>query len=119
MIMRIQTKETKQKVRVEIEGAATIQNIEKIQGEIADAMKPDKNLELTTSGITKVDVSFLQLLYALYLSQKARDKRLSFTEDPLPEVLTRTVEKTGFFRTAGIGGPKKPEEGDPFRRILH
>ena len=117
--MRIQTKEMKHKVRIEVEGDATIQNIEKIHGGILESVKTDKNLELATSGITKADVSFLQLLYSLYLSQKSRNKKLSFTEDPLPTVLTETVEETGFFRAAGVAGSKTMDEGDPFRRIMH
>ena len=117
--MRIQSKELKNRVRIELEGDATIQNIEKIHGEIVEAVKADKNLEVTTSGITKTDVSFLQLLYGLYLSQKSRNKKLSFTEDPLPTVLTKTVEDTGFFRSAGVAGSKTMDEGDPFRRIMH
>ena len=117
--MRIQVKELKQKVRIEIEGDATVQNIEKIHGEIAEAVKLEKNLELTTAEITKADVSFLQLLYGLYLSQKDRGKKLSFTEDPLPGTLTTVVEETGFFRSAGVAGSKTMEEGDPFRRIMH
>ncbi len=117
--MRIQTKAMKYKVRIEIEGNATIQNIEKIHAEILESVKTDKNLELTTSGITKIDVSFLQLLYGLYLSQKGKNKTLSFTEDPLPAVLTKTVEEAGFFRSAGAAGSKTMDEGDPFRRIMH
>jgi ABC-type transporter Mla MlaB component len=117
--MRVETKELKQKVRVEIEGEATIQNIEKIHAEFLEAVKPEKNLEISTSGITRTDVSFLQLLYGLYLSQKNKGKKLSFSEDPLPSVLTKAVEDTGFFRSAGVAGSKTMDEGDPFRRIMH
>ena len=87
--------------------------------EILEPLGSEKNFEIATSGITKADVSFLQLLYGLYLSQKSRGKKLSFTEDHLPRILTRVVEETGFFRTAGVAGSITMEPGDPFRRIMH
>jgi anti-anti-sigma regulatory factor len=83
------------KATVVIEGGLTIENTEKIKNEAISAIDKYSSIEFKIINVTDIDLSFLQLFYAIQVKCKKLDKKLIIRPEFQPE-LKRLIDNSGF-----------------------
>lgn len=81
--------------RISLEGECTITRAEELKSTFQEALKQYDRVELDLSGLTSVDLSFLQLLCSAQHSFAAADKNLLAVSSPA-QVLAATAAESGF-----------------------
>lgn len=80
--------------KLSISGEATIENAKTLREELLPHIS-EQDLELDVSGITNADLSFLQIMAAMYKSRKGKN-HIILSGGNIPEPLTKTVNDAGF-----------------------
>ncbi|GAB7081757.1 STAS domain-containing protein [Megalodesulfovibrio paquesii] len=84
--------------RLRLSGRGTVDRAQELKQALLAAMDQHPTLELDCGGLEEVDVTFLQLLWATWLSAKARGRAVACTT--LSPALTHALELAGFHRVA-------------------
>jgi ABC-type transporter Mla MlaB component len=89
---------------IALDGVATIRTIDALHGRLADALSRQDHLHIDVSGLTEVDMSFIQLVLAAHKSAERDGKRLSLAA-PAEGALRDTLILGGFLGPDGQPGP--------------
>lgn len=84
--------------RLRIAGRATVERASDLRQALLMALDQHPTLELDCADVEEVDITFLQLLWAAWLSAKARQTTVSCTA--MSPALTRALRLAGFHRVA-------------------
>jgi len=81
-------------------GDLTVSNAELFKTSLVDAMKNTDNLVLNLSGITRADISFLQIVCSVH--KKAINSNRSIKIDDNPSIIYKeTLRDSGFLKQKG------------------
>ena len=107
----IDIQEQKEKITVSISGAATIQSASSLHENLKTLIDKGKPVELNLDKISNADISFLQLISALYRSLHEKKQELTFHNDTISGPVHDIIKKSGFFtspKSALVQGEKCP-----------
>jgi len=86
---------------ITFKGSQTIEKAETAKNVLIKALRgKKKEILINLSGIEKIDLSFLQLLYSASLEAESKKKNLSISGD-VPESFLEIVKLSGFNRIIG------------------
>ena len=81
MVKLIISEEDNKKSKIIFEGELTINNIEETKQIIDKAFNDLENLEIECKNVESIDLTYLQLFYAMYKTAKQENKLISFSFD--------------------------------------
>ena len=81
-------------------GDLTVENIQQLYGTLQAALDNTRELSLTFTDVTAVDLSFVQLLCAAHRTAVRADKIMKVSSHR-PEILKAAVRELGFVREEG------------------
>lgn len=83
-----------------LEGRLTLEHIRKMHEELSVSLENVQHLDVDLSGVTEMDLAFLQLLCSAHRTATTMKKTLSLTEN-IPEVFRQAIEDNGYPRQCG------------------
>ncbi|MFW6005662.1 MAG: STAS domain-containing protein [Desulfonatronovibrionaceae bacterium] len=90
----VEVKKTPEGAEIVLQGDLNIECSADLHKVIQQTLTDNEVLKIDMQGVTNVDLSFLQIVCALFKEAVLEGKRLVF--DPLPEKIVNKAEKMGF-----------------------